>query len=217
MIPDATYWRECYAEPELMDGVFNAEDHAAYLDRIFALEGVSVRSMVDLGFGLGHLTDAMIAALRPYEVEATEPSAWARERALARGLGRARALGRPARPRIRDLDLLTWCQEPARPVPFDLGVCTSVLHYLADDELATVLPALALRVRYLYLTLPTAVDLERQVRAEGFFDRHAHARTRERWWELLGPHFVCVANRLLESRPLRDPDSVAFEDDLFRF
>ncbi|MEZ4269380.1 MAG: class I SAM-dependent methyltransferase [Myxococcota bacterium] len=217
MIPDATYWRECYADPELMDGVFNAEDHAAYLDRLLALEGVTVRTMVDLGFGLGHLTDAVIAVLRPREVEATEPSAWARERALARGLGRVRLDGRPARPRIRSLDLAAWCAEPPPAAPFDLGVCTSVLHYLDDDALALVIPALAQRMRYLYLTLPTAHDLARQRADEDFNDRHAIGRTREQWWAALSPHFTCVANRLLESRALRDPASPSFEDDLYRF
>jgi SAM-dependent methyltransferase len=217
MIPDATYWRECYADPELMDGIFNAEDHAAYIDRLLALEGVRVRSLVDLGFGLGHLTDAVIAALRPREVEATEPSAWARERALARGLARARLDGRPAKPRIRDLDLAGWCAEPPPETPFDLGICTSVLHYLDDAALAAVLPAMASRMRYLYLTLPTARDLARQRAEEGFEDRHAIARPREAWWALLSPHFTCVANRLLESKPLADPQSASFEDDLYRF
>ena len=49
------YWDVNYADPEEMDNIVNAKEHAQYLKAIIGLEYVDISSVVDLGFGLGFL------------------------------------------------------------------------------------------------------------------------------------------------------------------
>ena len=95
-------------------------------------------------------------------------------------------------------------------------MCTSVLQYLDDDELELVVPTLARRVKYLYLTVPSATELDHQEQVEQFYDRWAIRRSRQVWREWIGPHFVVVGARLLESRYNVETSRSPFTDHLFR-
>lgn len=213
---EAKYWRENYAEPETMDGIFNADRHAAYLKSCFDLEFMHVTSLIDFGFGLGHLFAKMLETFMPARAYGLEPSRYAFRAAERRGLAPTEGM----KLELVNEDLETWAKREAkrtRARPFDLGLCTSVLQYLTDESLERVVPVMAKRVKYLYLTVPTDVELGRQVEEEGFRDQYAIHRSQKAYVAQLGPHFTFVSARLLESRAFHDEGTTPMSDLLFRF
>lgn len=202
---DQHYWETHYREPETIDGIGNVKDHSRYLSAFFNLEGFEPESLVDLGFGTGHLLKEMARVLKPRRVEGIEPSPWAFSRM------------RMPKARLFQEDLVTWARNPARARwAFDLGLCTSVLQYLSDKELKEVLPVLARRCRYLYLTVPTDVEYGRQKAELAFEDSWALVRTRAHYQRLLKPHFTFLSTRVLESKHHYDEHTTPFQDLLFR-
>jgi len=114
--------------------------------------------------------------------------------------------------------LLTWCRtERKKESKFDLGICTSVFQYLSDKDLKEILPILSKRIKYLYLTVPTNIELGRQVSELDFKDEYAIHRTKEQYQKLLRPHFTFVSARVLESKQFFDEESTHFTDLLFRY
>jgi hypothetical protein len=206
------FWEQNYGERDRMDGVHNAAAHAAFLRASFDVVLGEVHSVVDLGFGLGYLFQEVLTAFSPYRALGIEPSPPAFAEARAR-------LHAPERTRLKleQVDLASWCaRADSAKTRFDLGVCTSVLQYLDDEELDLVIPTLARRLRFLYLTVPTEEEYEHQAREEQFVDPWAVHRSRAEWRALIGPHFTVVGARLLESRHVSDRGASRFTDDLFR-
>jgi SAM-dependent methyltransferase len=210
---DKSYWDKNYSEPMSMDGIGNARDHVRYLKSYLALEHVDVSSIVDLGFGYGHLFREMLKAFIPHTAVGIEPSPYAFRKARADKL-------RPASTtdlKLYEEDLLTWCRSKRKEVVFDLGLCTSVFQYLEDRELKEVIPVLARRIKYLYLTVPTDGELSRQVSELDFKDEYAIHRSREKYQKLLRPSFTFISARVLESKHHFDEESTPFTDLLYRF
>lgn len=115
-------------------------------------------------------------------------------------------------------DLLTWCRtDRKKHNEFDLGICTSVFQYLSDKDLKEIIPVLGKRIKYLYLTVPTNIELGRQVSELEFKDEYAIHRTREQYQKLLRPHFTFISSRILESKNFFDDESTHFTDLLYRF
>lgn len=211
---DKSYWDKNYSDPMSMDGIGNAREHTNYLKAFLAVEHVQITSIIDLGFGYGHLFRQMLKAFIPYRAVGIEPSPHAFNKVRPDKL-------RPAEStqlKLYQEDLLTWCRtERKLEKNFDLGICTSVFQYLTDKELKEALPVLAKRVRYLYLTVPTDVELGRQVSELDFKDEYAIHRTRDQYKKLISPHFTFISSRVLESKCFFDEESTAFTDLLFRF
>ena len=210
---DKTYWDKNYSDPMSMDGIGNAKEHVRYLEAFLAVEHVDVSSIVDLGFGYGHLFREMLRAFRPHTAVGIEPSSFAFKKAKPDKL-------RPVPTtdlKLYEEDLITWCRTNRKEKSFDLGICTSVFQYLSDKELKEILPILAKRIRYLYLTVPTDVELGRQVSELDFKDEYAIHRSREKYQRLLRPHFTFVSARVLESKSFFDEASTHFTDLLYRF
>jgi hypothetical protein len=208
----ADFWKQNYSDLQQMDCINNATAHARYLKASFDVVLQEITSVADLGFGLGHLFAAVLEEVRPYKALGIEPSGHAFARAKAR-------LSPPDQTKLRMLqvDLAGWCRasDTARD-RFDLGVCTSVLQYLTDEELEEVLPVMARRFRYVYLTVPSAEELDYQENVEQFVDAWAIHRPRREWRAWLAPHFRVVGTRLLESRVTVTRASSPFTDQLFR-
>lgn len=211
---DKTYWDKNYSDPMSMDGIGNAKDHVNYLKSFFAVEHVEITSIVDLGFGYGHLFREMMKAFIPYRAIGIEPSEYIFKKAKLDKL-------RPVKSTDLQLfqeDIITWCQTNRKKNnEFDLAICTSVFQYLSNKELKTVLPILAKRVKYLYLTVPTNEEFKRQVSELEFKDEYATHRTREKYFKLLRPHFTFVSSRVLESKHFFDEESTLFTDLLYRY
>lgn len=208
------YWEVNYADPEEMDNIINAREHAAYIKAIFALEAVDISSVIDLGFGLGILFEEVMKSFIPYRAHGIEPSKFIYDQVVKRDI-------RPAESTkliLENTDLVSWAQAiQKRERVFDLGLCTSVLQYLSDEEIKIVMPVLARRVRYLYLSVPTDLELKRQIEDVKFKDEYAIHRSKERYLKLIRPHFTFISSRLLESKIHFDEDSTSFTDLLFRF
>lgn len=198
------YWRTQYSDPKTIDGIGNVKDHSAYLKAFFNLEGFNVESVIDLGFGTGHLLKEMVRTFKPIYAEGIEPSAHVFKKF------------RHADVSTKHTDLYSWTQTPHRKI-FDLGICTSVLQYLSDKEIKEILPVLSKRVRYLYLTVPTDVEYQRQDKEMHFKDPYAKARSREWYQKNFRPHFTFLSTRLLESKHYYDETTSPFNDLLFRF
>lgn len=210
---DKTYWDKNYSDPMSMDGIGNAKDHVRYLQSFLALEHVDVSSIVDLGFGYGHLFREMLRAFKPHTAIGIEPSPFAFKKVKIDKL-------RPVPStdlKLLEEDLITWCRTKRKGNNFDLGICTSVFQYIQDKDLKEILPILATRIKYLYLTVPTNVELGRQVSELEFKDEYAIHRTREQYQKLLRPHFTFISARVLESKHYFDEETTPFTDLLYRY
>ena len=210
---DETYWQKNYSDPMSMDGIGNAKDHVRYLKAFLALEHVDISSIVDLGFGYGHLFREMLRAFIPHTALGIEPSPYAFKKAKPEKW-------RPVESTELTLlqeDLTTWCLSKRKYEPFDLGICTSVFQYMSDKELKEIIPVLSKRMKYLYLTVPTDKELQRQVSDLDFKDEYALHRSREKYQKLLKPHFTFISARVLESKYFFDEESTSFTDLLYRF
>lgn len=210
---DKTYWDKNYSDPMSMDGIGNAKDHVRYLQSFLAIEHVDVSTIVDLGFGYGHLFREMLRAFKPHSAVGIEPSPYIFKKAKPDKL-------RPVPStdlRLYEEDLISWCRTKRKNNTFELGICTSVFQYIPDKELKEIIPILAKRIKYLYLTVPTDVELGRQVSELDFKDEYAIHRSREKYQKLLRPHFTFVSARVLESKTFFDEETTSFTDLMFRF
>lgn len=210
---DKTYWDKNYSDPMSMDGIGNAKEHTRYLKSFLAVEHVEITSIVDLGFGYGHLFREMMKTFIPYKAVGIEPSPYAFKKVKPDKL-------RPVDStdlKLYQEDLITWCRTKRKDNEFDLAICTSVFQYLTDKELKEVLPVIAKRVKYLYLTVPTDMELGRQVSELEFKDEYAIHRTREKYHKMIKPHFTFISSRILESKSFFDEESTSFTDLLYRF
>lgn len=209
---DKTYWDKNYSDPMSMDGIGNAKEHARYLKAFFAVEGVNVESMIDFGFGYGHLFRAMMRTFVPERSVGIEPSGYIFKKAKIDKWKPVES----TRLNLFPEDLITWAKKNRRE-KFDLGICTSVFQYLTNDELAEVLPVMASKIKYLYLTVPTDEELKRQVSEMEFKDEYALHRSREEYLKIIQPHFTFISARVLESKLAFTEESTPFTDLLFRY
>lgn len=211
---DKTYWDKNYSQPMTMDGIGNAKEHVRYLKSFLAVEHVEITSVIDLGFGYAHLFREMLKTFIPYRAVGIEPSPYAFKKAKTDKL-------RPVEStdlKLYEEDLLTWCRtDRKKNNNFDLGICTSVLQYLTDKEIKEVMPILSKRIKYLYLTVPTNIELGRQVSELEFKDEYAIHRTREQYQKLIRPYFTFVSSRVLESKHYFNEVSTHFTDLLYRY
>lgn len=208
------YWDKNYSEPEEMDGLANAKEHAQYLEAFFKLDQVDISSVIDFGFGLGYLFEEVIKAFMPYKAKGIEPSSHAFSTFKKRYESPADSM----KFSLQKIDLVSWCAKRTQKSKyFDLGVCTSVFQYLSAEEIDFVLPVLSRQVKYLYFSVPTDVELDRQIFELDFFDEYALRRSKEFYLEKLSPHFTVIGTRILESKHHFDEESTSFTDYLFRF
>lgn len=211
---DKTYWDDNYSAPSTMDGIGNANDHVKYLKWFLKLEMVDVSSIVDLGFGYGYLFQKMMKAFLPYKACGIEPSRYAYDKAKARKLSPVESTNL----QLYNESIQQWCQRKDGPhTRFDLGICTSVLQYLSDEEIEIIMPILSRRIKYLYLTVPTDIELRRQVEELEFDDKYALKRKRCDYHKMIGKHFTCISNKLWESKFYFNEETTLFTDLLYRF
>lgn len=211
---DEKYWQENYSDLESMDGIGNAHHHAQYAKALFQLEYIDISSLVDWGAGYGHLLEAFVDIFQPYKVEAIEPSEFAFSELQKRNFKKIQS----TRVQLKDWDLQEWCkkfQEKKRKW-FDLGLCNSVFQYMSLEQLKEVIPVMSMACKYLYFSVPTDKELQRQVEDLDFHDRYAYSRTREAYDELILPHFSIVSSRVLESRYHFKEEDTFFTDLYFR-
>lgn len=210
---DKTYWDKNYSDPMSMDGIGNAKEHVRYLQAFLAIEHVDISSVIDLGFGYAHLFRETLKAFKPHTAVGIEPSPYAFKKAKPHKLRPVPSTNL----KLYEEDLITWCRTKHKEIKFDLGICTSVFQYIPDKDLKEIIPILAKRIKYIYLTVPTDIELNRQISELEFKDEYAIRRSRERYQKLLRPHFTFVSARVLESKIFFDDETTHFTDLLYRF
>ena len=208
-----SYWSQNYDEPEEMDGIANAAHHARYIKTFFDVEFVDISSIIDFGFGLGFLFEAVLKEFYPYRAVGLEPSEHAFNTVKKRQINPVQS----ARFSLKKQSIQKWA-ESVKPKSkwFDLGLCTSVFQHLSEEDLQIVLPIIARQVKYLYFSVPTDRELERQVRELDFYDQFAYRRSKKFYRDLIKPHFTIIGSRVLESKVHFNEDNSFFTDYLFR-
>ncbi|GAB5366327.1 hypothetical protein AAMO2058_001134500 [Amorphochlora amoebiformis] len=78
------YWKANFSEPETMDCIGNADKHVSYIKSFFEVEGVDIRSILEIGFGYGRLMEQMITQLDPLLIHGIEPSGYAYKHTISR-------------------------------------------------------------------------------------------------------------------------------------
>lgn len=208
------YWDVNYEEADQMDGIGNVAQHVGYIKNLFGLEYIDISSIVDLGFGLGHLFEALLDEFKPYKAEGIEPSQHAFDIVNKRAINKIES----TKFKLHQMDIVSWCKKNEKlKKSYDLGVCTSVFQYLTDDEINYCLPILADRFKYFYLTVPTDKELDRQIEELEFKDEYAIRRSRTKYQRMLKEHFTFISSRLLESKVYFDESDTSFTDLLYRF
>ncbi|ATH08389.1 hypothetical protein BIY24_10645 [Halobacteriovorax marinus] len=207
------YWEVNYSNPDEMDGIGNAANHARYIKATMDLDFVDISSVVDLGFGLGHLFEAVMKEFIPYRALGIEPSKFVYDQVKERGIAPVES----TKLKLLNTDLLSWCKDEKFSKHFDLGICTSVFQYLSDEEVREVLPVLSKRVKYLYFSVPTNKELDRQIEDLEFKDEYAIRRSRSWYQKEIKKHFTFVSSRILESKHHFQEENTFFTDLLFRF
>lgn len=197
-----------------MDGIGNVDTHVQYIKSFLELEHFQVTSLIDFGFGLGHMFRACMKEFIPHFAVGIEPSQIAFEKG-------SESEWKPVpstQLSLQPIDLVSWAKDQKKKSPvFDLGLCTSVFQYLSEDEIEFVLPIMAQKSKLIYFSVPTRYELEQQVEQLEFHDRFAKRRKREWYWKKLKPHFCCIGSRFLESKVHYNHQTSQFTDDLFRF
>ena len=196
-----------------MDCIGNAKEHAKYLKSFFELEQVDVSSVIDLGCGYGYLFQKVLKSFLPYKACAIEPSKFAFEKMRSRKIKPVES----TQLKLYNESLQQWCERADnKNTRFDLGLCTSVFQYLTEEELDLVLPTISKRIKYLYLTVPTNLELDKQIEDLNFHDTYALRRSREFYRKILSKHFTNISSKLWESKFYFTEDTTLFTDLLYR-
>jgi hypothetical protein len=207
------YWDQNYSEPDTMDCIGNAKQHTRYLKTFLDLELIDVSSIIDLGFGYGHLFQKMMKAFIPYKACGLEPSQYAFDKASKRKL-------RPVPStdlKLYNESIEDWCKRTdSQRERFDLGICTSVFQYLEEGILEEILPVLSRRIKYLYLSVPTDLELDRQVEDLKFHDKYALRRSREFYRRILCKDFTNISSKIWESKFYFNEETTLFTDLIYR-
>ncbi len=212
----ARYWEENYSDLDEMDGIANARAHAQYLKGLFDLEYIDISSIVDLGAGLGYISKELVDIFKPYRFDAIEPSFPAYQKLVDNW--KTIVPIKSTQATVSPINIAQWCEKVKKDkFTYDLGVCNSVLQYLGKSELEKNIPILAKHCRFLYLAVPTSLELKRQREEIHFTDRYAYRRSKKFYTQLLRPHFTFVSARLLESKHFFDAKTTFFSDLLYRF
>lgn len=208
------YWKENYSEPETMDGIGNVSDHIRYLDAVIKIDHIDISSVIDLGAGLGVMFQRVLKKYIPYRAHAIEPSEFAFQKLQKKKLSPVDS----TKLKVEQKTIQQWCDEvETKKHRFDLAICMSVLQYVDDKDIQLIMPTLAKRCKYIYLTVPTDIELKQQVDNLAFNDRYAIARDRAFYHKILGEHFTFISSRFLESKYYFNENTTLFSDQLFRF
>lgn len=207
------YWQTNYSSPDEMDGIGNVEQHVGYIKNLFGLEFIDVSSVIDFGFGLGHLFEGVIKEFIPYKAVGIEPSSFPFEKVKERNISPVES----TKLVLKNQDIISFCRENEKMKFFDLGICTSVFQYLTDEEIEEALGFMAKKCKYVYFSVPTDKELDRQIEDLEFKDEYAIRRSKTKYQKLIRKHFTFVSSRVLESKIHFNENDTFFTDLLFRF
>jgi hypothetical protein len=190
------YWDDMYAEDDesVIDGVFNAEGHVRYLFELFKLMEINIRSIGDMGFGLGVLLKEFVRQFKPSRIIAIDPSEECVTRMIKEKWIKNLNIA------IKQSTIEEFNIKFIKEKPLDLVLCNSVLQYLPNKNIEPAFEKLALISKYVYITIPTAKDYEYMRSELNFTDPYAYERSRNFYIKAWKKHFYAISHNLLESR-----------------
>lgn len=201
-----TYFDKLYARDETIDGDYNSKDHAGYLDSLFKLMGIHVKSIYDFGFGKGSLLKDVSKKLESVRSGGCDVSEYAYNRLILKPWAKGFNLS------ISEIHKLKIPKKP-----YDLGLCNSVLQYVPDKHLKASISTLAKSCKYVYLHVPTYEDYVILKKDLNFTDSYAIARKSKVYEKLLSEKFHFVSWGLLESKAFSKHSNSPFSDSIYRF
>lgn len=202
------YFDEIYTEDSLIDGDFNAKDHAKYLHYLMKVVEVPVNSVIDFGFGKAKLLYEVQKTFKASRVAGLDVSEYAYQNLKKKSW-------------VEDVGVELFNMSITDFTPpeesYDLALCNSVLQYVPDDELERAVQCLAYSAKYIYLHIPTQEDYKKLKDMIQFEDPYAIQRPTKLYDELFDNYFKFVGWGLLESRYQVEEEFSLFFDTLFRF
>lgn len=208
---DKSYWDDMYIEDEesVIDGIYNAENHAGYICELLKLFEISVHSLGDFGFGLGVLLREFISVLKPGKIIAIDPSGEAVNRLIQQKWVSSLNIA------VKQSSIEAFEVSYLEKEPLDLIICNSVLQYLPEKDIPGCFDKLSRICKYLYITIPTSTDYKFMKKVLNFTDPYAYSRSRSFYTRNYKKYFTCVSHNLLESKRTVKESPILF--DLFKF
>lgn len=205
------YWESLYIEDEdsVIDGVFNSKLHANYAKHLFKLVDYKVKTLCDIGFGLGFMLRDFSRAFQPEFVLGLEPSVYCVKRIQKQSWYKKFNLV------VLNKTFQEWNSEFYTTEPFDLIILNSVIQYFPSFRLEEDIKRISKITRFVYMTLPTRNDYKVMKEELNFVDPYAHSRSGRFYRKLFSKYFSFVSYNLLESKEHVKKSPFSYE--LFRF
>lgn len=172
---DDSYWSDIYGNGLDVDGSYNAKQHAEYLKALFQLMEIPVYKIADFGFGKAILLREMVKTFSPVKVYAVDASKEAYE-----DLKKKDWVKKSDKYHIYHESLETLKLPKLEKEPVELGICNSVIQYLPDSMIPSVLEKMAKYCNYLYFTVPTNEDYLVMKEEMNFIDPYAFSRSKKK-------------------------------------
>lgn len=208
---DKMYWDDMYAEDDesIIDGVYNAENHAKYVYELFQLFEISVKSLGDMGFGLGVLLREFAMRFKPKQIVAVDPSDESINNLLNKKWHKSFNIA-IQKSTIEDFNISYLSENP-----LDLLICNSVIQYIPNKNMILIFEKLSKICKYLYISIPTDEDYKYMKEYLNFSDPYAYSRKKKFYLNSWNKYFSIVSHNLLESKFHVAESPFLFE--LFRF
>lgn len=182
---DEAYYERFYLSPKTR--VISAEEHAHLAQFVFsfaAYNGIEVKSVLDVGAGVGHWKRWIEKHQKGVSYTGTEVS-----KAMCKEHG------------FLERDIARWRDRKKH----DLIICQGVLQYLPDPDVAPAVANLAAMSKgLLYLEVTTRLDLRERCDTE-LTDSDIHIRNGSYYRGILQKHFHSVGAGLWWTKELPPP------------
>lgn len=208
---DNNYWKTMYADDDesVIDGLYNAKEHAEYIKSIFRLQDTEVHSLGDFGFGLGALLQETSLALNVSRIVALDISIDCVNRLMKQSWHSKKDIA------ILNASIEDYESPYLEKHPLDLIIFNSVMQYIPDRSVKSVFKKLSKYCKYLYFCAPTDKDYDLMKEVMDFTDPYAYSRPLSFYRKSWKQYFTAVGLNLLESRSNVKDSPFVFE--LYRY
>jgi hypothetical protein len=198
---DKKYWDTLYKKEKgvIIEGIDDAKSRAKYLHSFFELEQFYIDSILDIGFGKAKLLKEIYKTFSPSILVGLEPSQYIFHKLLLK----QKSI------KLHNLSFLEYNSNRV----YDLGICNSVLQYIADKEMNSFLKKMATFCRFVYITVPTTEEYKLMQTEVRFFDPYSFSRSKLFYKTIIQKYFRIISHSILESKLLHK--SSVIRSDLF--
>jgi len=190
------YWKQMYVEDKgsVIDGMFNAKEHANYALQFFKLIEVEIKRLGDFGFGLGVLLEEFAYSFKPNFIVALDPSKYCVERLLKQKWHKKFNLV------VHHQNFQDFKTDYLENEPLDLVILNSVLQYFPSSRFEEQIAKLSKICKYLYVTVPTKKDYKKMKEDLNFIDPYAYSRSAKFYKKAFEKYFSFISYNIMVSR-----------------